>query len=63
VLAVGEVAYFVAWLTGILYVGVLSQTLVLELSFLLSFWTSLDFLTHYKGDMGAEDDFWENIVQ
>jgi hypothetical protein len=38
-----------------------SQTLVLELSFLLSFWTSLD-LKHYRKDMGAEDDFWANIV-
>jgi hypothetical protein len=63
VIAVGDAAYLVAWLTGLLYGGTLSQTLVLELSFLLSFWTSLDFLKHYRKDMGADDDFWENIVQ
>jgi len=62
VLAVGELTYLVAIFTGVLYAEVIPSFVIVELSAVLSLWLSIDFREHYRKDLGAEDDFWENIV-
>jgi len=61
VLAVGEVAYLVAFFAGIPYGGKLSSFTIIELSVLLSVLLATDFKDNYTKELGA-DDFWQNNV-
>jgi hypothetical protein len=54
--------FLVVLVGGLLAAGYLSDFIIEEYSALLCLLLALDFITHYRKQMGVEDDFWESIV-
>ncbi len=60
VIAIGDLASFVVLFIDKIYAGTLPWFITTLWSFAGSLWLSIDFRDHYRKDMDAENDYWED---